>query len=111
MYHGSQCCHKVWMDSNEIVGEIENSSCICSCVKKISKKKCHNFGNFWPIAKKVIACMYVHVCYFDSVVHYTWYVNNVRQIKLILIHPEPRPTPESLKRLLRYDYDTLYKFE
>ena len=38
--------------------------------------------------------MYV---YFDSVVHYTSYVNNVRQIKLIQIHPEPRPTPESLE--------------
>ncbi len=37
--------------------------------------------------------MYV---YFDSVVHYTSYVNNVRQIKQIQIHPEPRPTPESL---------------
>ncbi len=39
-------------------------------------------------------CMYV---YFDSVVHYTSYVNNVRQIKQIQIHPEPRPTPESLE--------------
>ncbi len=36
--------------------------------------------------------MYV---YFDSVVHYTGYVNNVRQIKQIEIHPEPRPTPEN----------------
>ncbi len=39
-------------------------------------------------------CMYV---YFDSVVHYTSYVNNFRQIKQIQIHPEPRPTPESLE--------------
>ncbi len=38
--------------------------------------------------------MYV---YFDSVVHYTCYVNNVRQIKPIQIHPEPRPTPKSLE--------------
>ncbi len=38
--------------------------------------------------------MYV---YFDSVVHYTSYFNNVRQIKQIQIHPEPRPTPESLE--------------
>ncbi len=38
--------------------------------------------------------MYV---YFDSIVHYTSYVNNVRQIKQIQIHPEPRPTPESLE--------------
>ncbi len=30
------------------VGEIENSSCIWSCVKKISK--CHNFCKFWQIA-------------------------------------------------------------
>ncbi len=36
--------------------------------------------------------MYV---YFDSIVHYTSYVNNVRQIKQSQIHPEPRPTPES----------------
>ncbi len=35
--------------------------------------------------------MYV---YFDSVMHYTCYVNNVGQIKLIEIHPEPRPIPE-----------------
>ncbi len=39
-------------------------------------------------------CMYA---YFDSVVHYTSYVNNVRQIKQSQIHPEPRPTPESLE--------------
>ncbi len=36
-------------------------------------------------------CMYV---YFNSVVHYTSYVNNVRQIQT---HPESRPTTESLK--------------
>ncbi len=34
----------------KIVGEIENSSCIRSCIKKISK--CHNFCNFGQIAKK-----------------------------------------------------------
>ena len=39
-------------------------------------------------------CMYV---YFDSVVHYTCYVYKFGQIKLILIHPEPKPTPESLE--------------
>ncbi len=38
--------------------------------------------------------MYV---YFDSVVHYTCYVNKFRKIKLIQIHPESRPTPESLE--------------
>ncbi len=40
--------------------------------------------------------MYMYVCmyvYFDSVVHYTCYVN-VGQIKLIQIHPEHRPTQE-----------------
>ncbi len=39
-------------------------------------------------------CMYV---YFNSVVHYTIYVNNVIQIKQIQTHPESRPTTESLK--------------
>ncbi len=39
-------------------------------------------------------CMYV---YFDSVVHYTSYVNSVRQSKQIQTHPESRPTTESLK--------------
>ncbi len=39
-------------------------------------------------------CMYIH---FNSVVHYTSYVNNVRQIKQIQTHPESRPTTESLK--------------
>ncbi len=38
--------------------------------------------------------MYV---YFNSVVHYTSYANNVRQIKQIQTHPESRPTSESLK--------------
>ncbi len=38
--------------------------------------------------------MYV---YFDSVVHYTCYVNKFGQIKQIQIHPEARPTPESLE--------------
>ena len=38
--------------------------------------------------------MYV---YFYSVVHYTCYVNTFGQMKLIQIHPEPRPTPESLQ--------------
>ena len=41
--------------------------------------------------------MYVCLCvYFDSIVHYTGYVN-VRQIKQIQIYPEPRPTHESLE--------------
>ncbi len=48
--------------------------------------------------KIVKATLYVCMCvYFDSVVHYTSYVNNVRQIKQIQIHPEPRPTPECLE--------------
>ena len=38
--------------------------------------------------------MYV---YFNFAVHYTCYVNKFGQIKLIQIHPEPRPTPESLE--------------
>ncbi len=41
-------------------------------------------------------CMYVYV---ESVVHYTCYVNKYGQISLIQIHPEPRPTPESLEVL------------
>ena len=42
--------------------------------------------------------MYVRMyVYFNSVVHYTSYVNNVRQIKQIQTHPESRPTTESLK--------------
>ncbi len=65
-------------------------------------------------------CMYV---YFDSVVHYTSYVNNVRQIKEIQIHPEPRPTPESLEdcgwllsnsgwpKLTKYCYNVASKSE
>ncbi len=40
--------------------------------------------------------MYVYV-YFDSVMRYTCYVNNVGQMKQIQIHPEPRPTPERLE--------------
>ncbi len=34
---------------------------------------------------------------FDSVVHYMCYVNKFCQIKPIQIHPEPRPTSESLE--------------
>ena len=50
------------------------------------------------IERYVYVCMYVCMyVYFDSVVHYTSYVNNVRQIKQIQIHPEPRQTPESLE--------------
>ncbi len=41
----------------KFVGGIETSSCIWSCVKKISK--CHNF---WQIAKKVTACMIMIPC-------------------------------------------------
>ncbi len=42
-------------------------------------------------------CMYAMHVYFDSVVHYTCYVNKFGQIKLIQIHSEPRPTPQSLE--------------
>ncbi len=41
----------------------------------------------------IIVCMNI---YFDSVMHYTCYVN-VGQIKLIQIHPETRSTPENLE--------------
>ena len=37
----------------KLMGENENSICVWSCVKKTSK--CHNFCNFWQIAKKVTA--------------------------------------------------------
>ncbi len=45
-----------------------------------------------------VCCMFLLMyVYFVSVMHYTCYVNNVGKIKLIQIHPKPRPTPETLE--------------
>ncbi len=49
IYHGKQCCHKVWMDSNENCGRnstFKIPNAYCPVLRKISK--CHK----WQIAKK-----------------------------------------------------------
>ncbi len=49
---------KVWMESNENCGRNSTLQIIAAYVPVLRKiSKCHNFCNFWQIAKKVTACI------------------------------------------------------